>query len=405
MIVCRELSIEIGNEVVVKNLSLDVGDGELVLLTGASGSGKSLVLKAIAGILEMMYSGIKIRGSVNVDGCKPIDAARSRRVVYVPQDLEYSFLTWTLDQELKLLSSRLRDEVAEVLGLYTLARKPLDRLSAGERYRAIVGLALSMGVRVLLLDEPSTFLDRQTLIDFLNLVKQLARSEGLSVLIADHRVDVLRSFVDEVVYLEFSTQCNVAKIPTIARPARISLRDVWFRYGRREPYVLRSLSIDIEGGDVIAFVGRNAVGKTTTLRLALGIVKPVKGFIERVYRRAFYVPQNPVYWFTQRTLEDEAKAVKASSKAIDFAGLEEKRLRPPYALSVGEARRFSIYLAAYSGRELVVIDEPTLGMDLESCYCLKELVDEMSRAGIAVVMATHDKEFTQFVKARTIALG
>ncbi len=405
MIRCKDLTIEIGNRIIVDGLNLDVGDGELILLAGASGSGKSIVLKALSGIIDTLYGGIKILGHVEIDGFQPVDALRRRLSLYIPQDLEASFVSWTLAQELELLGVELREELREDILSDDIAKRPLDELSAGEKYRALIALAISVGARALFIDEPSTFVDRPTLVRMLQLLRDIAREERLSVVIADHRVDIVKNFVDEVVYLDSTSCCSVAKVPRVSGSIKVILEGVWYRYGLGKPWVVKGVSLDVENGDVVALVGRNGVGKTTMLRLLLGILKPRRGRIERSFRRAFYVPQNPVYWFTEHSLVDEAKALGADPKVIELAGLWSKREITPHALSVGEARRLSMYLAAYSERQLVVVDEPTLGLDLESWYCIKDLFEEMSSAGIAVVIATHDTDFARFVRARIVEIS
>ncbi len=405
MIRCRDPTIKIRDRVVVDALNLDVGDGELVLLTGASGSGKSIVLKALSGIVDVLYEGIRVEGRAEIDGLKPVEALRRRLSLYIPQDLEASFVSWTLTHELELLGVELREELRKELLSEDLVKRPLDELSAGEKYRILIALAISVGARALFIDEPSTFVDRPTLIRVLQLLRAIAREERLSVVIADHRVDVIKDFVDEVIHLDSTSCCSAAKVPQVCSSMKVLVEDVWYRYGLREPWVVRGASLDVVNGDLVALVGRNGVGKTTLLRLLLGVLKPRRGRIERSFHRAFYVPQNPVYWFTESSLVNEAKAVGAEPRAIKLAGLWSKRALAPHALSVGEARRLSIYLAAYSGRQLVVVDEPTLGLDLESWYCIKELFEEMSSAGIAVVIATHDIDFAKFVGARIVEIS
>ncbi len=405
MIRCRNLTIEIGNRVVVNGLNLDVGDGELILLAGASGSGKSIVLKTLSGIVDALYGGIRVLGHVDIDGLRPVDALRRRLSLYVPQDLEASFVSWTLAQELELLGVELREELREGILSDDIANRPLDELSAGERYRALIALAISVGARALFIDEPSTFVDRSTLVRMLKLLRDIAREERLSVVIADHRVDLVKNFVDDVVYLDSTSCCSIAKVPQVHGSTKVVLEDIWYRYGLGKPWVAKGVSIDVESGDIVALVGRNGVGKTTTLRLLLGVLKPRRGRIERSFHRAFYVPQNPVYWFTEHSLVDEARAVGADPRVIELAGLWSKREVIPHALSVGEARRLSMYLAAYSDRQLVVVDEPTLGLDLESWYCIRDLFEEMSSVGIAVVVATHDMDFARFVRARIVEIS
>lgn len=199
-------------ESVVGPVDLDVRPGELVLLTGPTGCGKSTVLRLAAGLLQRHGKG-QFSGEVQVDGRDPatlVAAERVRTVAFVGQDPDDTIVTGTCAAEVAFAAEsagmspvEIADRVRDLLGRLGLAgledRSP-HALSGGQRQRLAIAAALSAGADVLLLDEPLSQLDPEGALDVLRRLRSLADS-GVAVLLVEHRVRVARPFVDREVHM------------------------------------------------------------------------------------------------------------------------------------------------------------------------------------------------------------
>lgn len=392
MIKVRLEKVVAGCKELLRNVEFNVGDSEVHLIAGPSGSGKSLLLKLIAGLVPTLYSGIEVYGEVSIDGLEPNEALSKGLTTYVPQDLSTSLIGNSLLNELKILNLRPNYGIIKDLGIEGFVGRGFSELSAGMKYRVLTALVAHLRPKVLLLDEPSTYVDREGLEELLKLIKYLSSEYGTSVLIADHKVDLISRYCDSIHYLGGTTLCSSCRVSNSCL-GYLRIEGLWFKYSRNE-WVIKDLNLEFGSNSLVCFVGRNGCGKTTLARLIVKYLRPSKGSIE-VPRKVFYVPQEPTYWFID---DDVLSAIKALSiedpkEVLNSLGLEGSA--SPYSLSVGEARRLGIYLALTSEADLVVIDEPTIGLDVESRECIKELIWEAVGSGKLVTVMTHDLGFTR----------
>ncbi len=403
MITCRGLTIRVRGRDVIRDFDLSISEGEIALITGPTGSGKSLILKSLAGLIDVLYGGVETSGSISVFGLRPKDALVKGMTTYIPQDLESLLITNNFQEELELLKLIPNNYIIKALNLEPLSRRSYRSLSAGEKYRLLIGLALHMNSKVLLIDEPSTYLDKEHLVCVLNLIRKLCNELGLIAIIADHRPDIVGRVADKLYYVDGTTYCGLASIPKPKFNPKLRINNAWYKYERKGPWILKSISIDINEGEVLIIHGPNGSGKTTLIKLISGFFKPSRGYVDR-HGSIFYIPQSPIYWFVGNNLYDEVRMVNSSDMVLKLAGLISKGGLNPYSLSVGEARRLAVYLGFYSRRSFIIIDEPTIGLDFESLWCLKDLINEGSREGLAVIIATHDDELVHSIKGKVLRL-
>ena len=187
----------------------------------------------------------------------------------------------------------------------------------------------------------------------------------------------------------------------LSSPPLLSLREVWFRYERHAPDVLRALSLDLYPGELAAIVGGNATGKTTTLGVIAGRLKPYRGRVKRQGLGSGAIallPQEPRLLFTCKTVREELEASGADSQRLqsviercELAGLLD---RHPFDVSGGEAQRVALADVLLTRPRLLLLDEPTKGMDAvfkqRFAALLRELVAD---EGLSVLMVSHDVEF------------
>ena len=182
-------------------------------MIGPSGSGKSTLLRCVNGLVPH-FSGGDLRGRIAVQGLDPVAATPrvlSRHVGFVFQDPESQFVTDRVEDEIAFAlenaamppqEMRLRvEETLDLLGLEPLRDRPLTTLSGGERQRVAIAAALALRPSILVLDEPTSQLDPKSAEDVLNALVRLNHELGITVLLAEHRLERVLPHVDRVIYL------------------------------------------------------------------------------------------------------------------------------------------------------------------------------------------------------------
>jgi energy-coupling factor transport system ATP-binding protein len=417
-------------------LSLDIETGEVVALLGPSGSGKSTLLRALAGLVPHFHGG-RFAGSVVVAGR---DTRRS-----CPADLTGTVATLFQDPEDQVVFTRVAAEVsfglenvgtppAEIgartqealawVGTAHLAERPVAELSGGELQRVCLASVLALRPRLLLLDEPTSQLDPDGAAELI----ELARGSGAAVVVSEQRPDRVLDACDRVLFLErglleldamrddaltWLARNRPAWLPReaafpSAEPAGEPVcraRDVSFGYEARRP-VLHAVNLELNRGDIVALVGPNGSGKTTLAKLAAGLLEPRAGRVTRS-GRACYLSQDPGrYLVKERADEEVALAVGGdvarARHALALVGLEGHADRHPRDLSSGERERLGLAAVLVAEPDLLVLDEPTRGVDPERKDELAALLREQA-AGRATLVVTNDLVFAGEVADRRVS--
>lgn len=468
----------------LSGVDLEVPEGELCLVVGRTGAGKSTLLRAVNGLVPHFTGGV-LSGRVLVDGRDtrthpPRDLADV--VGLVGQDPQAGFVTDSVEEELAYSMESLGlpnpvmrkrvEETLDLLGLADLRHRPLTTLSGGQQQRVAVGAALTAHPRVLVLDEPTSALDPGAAEDVLAALHRLVHDLGMTVLIAEHRLERVAQYADRVVWLSSDgavvagdpgpVLASAPVAPPVVRlgqlagwePVPVSIRDarrragdlrsslgapspvepvagspvlraadVRVRYGAAA--AVRGVSLAVGAGERVALMGRNGSGKSSLLWALQGTGQRSGGevLVEGVdpaslkpapRRRAVgLVPQQPGDLLYLHTVGAECEqADRESAKPAGTCRALLDRLAPgipngrhPRDLSEGQRLALVLAVALTPSPRVVLLDEPTRGLDYPAKTRLAEALGELAASGHAVVLATHDVEFVAEYATRVVVLA
>lgn len=423
--------------------ALDIRQGEYVGVAGPNGAGKSLLLQSIGGLRA------PTTGTITFDQSNGKSAPRPGFLFQNPSD---QLLGSTVERDLAfglenaaVPSAEIRRRVDDALerhGLVPLARRPPHLLSEGEKQRVAFASVLVLEPQVLLVDEPTARLDAADRADFLERLREAHRA-GATVLHVTHRPEEL-AVASRLIALrdgrvafdgppaelsaEEAERCGIlprrlgVAVPASHAPRPEGLRPLvrlqgvhWASEDGTGPAreVLRGVDLEVFPGERVGVTGRTGAGKTTLAAILAGLMPPAAGEVERSRpakrTAAPRVPvalafQEPERGFFEETVErdvafgpanlglPEADARARAHAALDRVGLDPAAFGPrsPETLSGGEARRAGIAGLLALESDLVVLDEPTTGLDAEGVARLRHILAGLRHDGTAFLLVSHE---------------
>lgn len=368
--------------------------------------------------------------------------------------------------------AEIRRRVAEMAGFFGIEswyHKQIEALSGGQRQMLNLASVLVMKPKVLILDEPTSQLDPVSAGNFIGMLEKLNRELGQTILLTEHRQEELFPLADRVGLMaegrlktslppkemaafllerehplakalptpaktawglgerenlpltmkdgrRFLADFTKGKGPVVIRQPEkpeerekvISARNVFFRYQKDGPDVLRDFSLTLERGQCLAVLGGNGAGKTTLLQVLAGILPPYRGKIKRDTKKIAYLSQNPRSVFLKETLEEDFALVQQSKESWRdklngtelFRGLLPLLQRNPMDLSGGELQKAALFKVILTEPDVILLDEPTKGLDPFAKEELGCILKEWRTQGKSLVLVTHDIAFSARYAAR-----
>lgn len=418
-----------------------LAQGEIVAIVGPSGAGKSTLLKILKGIIpehstgkligDILYNGKSLTG-VNFD-------LNLRSILYLFQNPFSQLLHPTTEEEFLFSLENFNYSVEEikkrgeklekVFHLDLLWGKKTKDLSNGECQKLVLASLMAVDPEVLLLDEPTAFLDPKARTDFYNFLGSI-RGKQL-VIIVDHHVEEVRHLVTRYLYvdadgeikeeipLKSTKQLGESKqlIPVDSN-LNLNVKNLSFSYEKKNPLLI-DINLKISGGEIVAIRGSNGAGKSTLFKILSGMLRPTQGIVEleinkkiikhsKLFEVVGFVFQNPETHFFFDTIEQELKQsfkkIRPSDAIINsfFRGIDLRT--SPFLLSEGEKRRLSILMTVFLGKKVILFDEPTFGQDEKSRMVIANLIRELKTQGIIQIMISHDDSFIEEVADRVYRL-
>ncbi|MDQ0616235.1 ATP-binding cassette domain-containing protein [Arthrobacter globiformis] len=419
--------------------------GSITVITGPTGSGKSTILRGIAGLLSHIDGG-EVSGTLRVAGADrattpPRDTARLIGVVL--QNPRAAFATSRVRDEISL-ALELRGmaagtakawvlEVAERIGVSALLDRNLSTLSAGEATLVAIAAAVVEHPALLLVDEPLADLDTAARGRVIAVLNALAREAGVCVIVAEHRAESLVPVADSWWTIDDGALVpgvapSAPSRPVVARPTppqpaeHVPVLTATKLAVRREGKPLvRSASLTLHRGEVVALVGPNGAGKSSLL-VALALGEGILGESTVDGGRVALVPDASDDLFTRDTVAAELRAAdrrarrRTDSRAADSVPAVSRlaRLRGdaripighehPRDLSAGERRILAIALQTMDHPQVLLIDEPTRGLDPAARTAVAAALQAAADDGAAVLFATHDLDFAHGLGTRILPM-
>lgn len=413
---------------VFSSLSFQVEEGSFLLLVGETGSGKTTLLRSMKP--ELAPEGSK-NGSISIFGKETTDFSPEESVceiAYVSQNPEVQICCDTVWHELafglenlgvqpKIMRRRVA-EVAGFFGLESLMNARTSELSGGQMQILSLASALAMQPRLLLLDEPSAQLDPLMEKNFVHALFRINRELGITIIVATHDPKAMADYATAMVEMpplvrltkDASTEESTDAVEQTGSTMKnqefnqdvIRLKKLHYRYEKAHPWVFQDLDLVIKQGDIHAIVGGNGSGKTTLLRLIAGLARPQHGrVINELSTDQVFLPQDPKTLFVGDTLEEELKEWQASAGYTDecveefltLFDLQQCKNQHPYDLSGGQQQKLALAKLLLTKPRLLLLDEPTKGLDDFFKSELAGMLEKAKHAGITLVLVSHDLEF------------
>ncbi|HPF19754.1 MAG TPA: ATP-binding cassette domain-containing protein [Syntrophomonas sp.] len=480
-------------EPALKAIDICVQPGELILLCGRSGCGKTTLLRHLKTVLtphgnrsgRILFAGTAL---------EQVDQRRQAQDIgFVMQSPDNQIVTDKVWHELAFglesLGCNPRDirlrvaEMASYFGIQDWFYQNVSELSGGQKQLLNLAAIMVMQPAVLILDEPTSQLDPIAAADFLATLKKINRDLGTTIIMTEQRLEEALPLSDRVLVMDqgrivsdaapretgerlrtwqhemfqampaplqihagvksaspaapvtvgegrqwLDTLALAPEPPGRPDPApeaalqpavipALEVKNIWFKYEKNHPDVLKGLSLQVHQGQIQAVAGGNGTGKTTLLHLLAGIVKPYHGKVlvfgqvrglrgrQRNEARIAVLPQNPQALLVKKTValdllemleenelskEQRQQKMKAMAERV---GLTELLARHPYDLSCGEQQRAALAKVLLLEPQILLLDEPTKGLDSHFKAALGDILKSLAAEGVAILMVSHDIEF------------
>ena len=385
---------------------------------------------------------------------------------------ELAFGLESLGVDQKTMRARV-SEMACYFGIADWFHRDVANLSGGQKQLLNLASIMAMQPEVLILDEPTSQLDPIAASDFLNTVRKINMELGTTVIITEHRLEDIFPYADRAIVMDagrviaddtprnigkqlweqgndmfaamptpvrvfygaggegdcpltvregrnwlskaFAETPKIAAFPAdpmeedVEKPA-LSLKELWFRYEKDSPDILRGVSAEVPAGSLYAIVGGNGAGKSTTLKAICGICKPYRGSVKvfgkpvNKYKSSelfggclAMLPQDPKSLFVKKTVREDLEEMTKDKALIGeiaaICQIESLLGSHPYDLSGGEQQRAALAKVLLTQPKLLLLDEPTKGIDSFFKETLAKILCKLKEQGVTIVMVSHDVEF------------
>ena len=429
----------------IKKISMEIDKGEIILLCGKSGSGKTTVTKLVNGLIPHFLEG-SLSGYIYINGKNTSQMKIyeiSEQVGSVFQNPKTQFFNLDSDSELIFglenkgaLPEEIKKRVSKAvydLGIEKLLNRNVFKMSGGEKQLLAIASVYAMNPEIYVFDEPSANIDEHGIEKIREVFIKL-KTQGKTIIISEHRLYYLTDLLDRAIYLQegeikyiFSNSELISLNDELRRkmglrtfvkmnnedfisPVEYLDTDDFtvsnLKYGYSKKSVLKSVNISAGKGDIIAVTGENGQGKTTLMKILCGLLKEQEGSVKykgklfkyKSRRKLCYmVMQDVIHQLFSESVIEEFELSDSKTKKEEVEEILTKlelikfKDKHPLCLSGGQMQRLAVAVGILMNREIIIFDEPTSGLDYLNMLEISEIIKKFSKGKI-VFIVTHDTE-------------
>ncbi len=440
----------------LKNINLTINDGECVLLCGKSGCGKTTITKLINGLIPHFCEDGKLTGKVLINNISVSNTELynlSKTVGSVFQNPKSQFFHINSNAELSFglenCGTQKNDMLNSIsktisnLHLEKLLNRNVFEMSGGEKQSLAFASVNTLNPNIYVLDEPTANLDEEGIILLKEQIENV-KSQGKTVVIAEHRLWFLKNIIDKVVYIEngeIKKEFKNDEFLLLTDEERIQMglrklehntifqtqpkqdddyivNNLSFSYKDKD--IFSNLSFSANTGEILGIIGRNGAGKTTLLKALCGLNKKSKGSVslygknltpkQRIQNSYLIMQDVNSQLFSDSvfgecklsTINENDENINRILKEFNLLDLKEKH---PMALSGGQKQRLAIVTGILSSKKIIMFDEPTSGLDYENMRIVANTLKKLAKKDTIIIVVTHDTEFLELAADKIIKLG
>lgn len=446
----------------LRNINFKVKEGEFILLTGQSGSGKTTVTRLINGLIPHFFEGV-LTGTVKVLGSDiktTTPGEMGKNIASIFQNPRSQFFTTNSTKEVAFALENYGIDRNEMIDRVNCAFHDLEAenlmdrdmfsLSSGEKQKIAIIAAKTLNPKIYVFDEPSANLDIHSIIKLKKIMEWL-KKQGHTVIVSEHRLFYLKNLVDKCLIMKDGkidrelkkndidnlndSDIRAYKLRTFKlsnikyelkdnlivnkQNADFKVENLSFSYDVNHS-VLSNCNLEGNFGETVAIVGHNGNGKTTLGKIMSGLLKSRSGqfFIEgkytkqkNLYKSVYFVMQDADYQLYSDSVVSELMLSSMNSikqndekieNAITLLNISSFRNRHPQSLSGGQKQRVTIAAAIASNKKIMIFDEPTSGLDYENMKVVSEAINTLRKKGILIFVISHDLEFLSRVATKAV---
>ncbi len=449
----------------LKNIDLSIKRGERILVLGPSGSGKSTLLHIITGVIPRLIHA-KLQGMVKLNYSKIGIVLQNPKTQMISTTVEeeVAFGLENSGTNPKIISTRV-EKILKQFNMEHLKKRASHTLSGGEAQMVAIAGALAIEPEILIMDEPASYLDTQTTKKLIYTIKTIPQTTTL--IIVEHKWETFIEHIERIVILNKNGEIAVdtSKSEFLKKiDEYVENYSIWDKnhlFGRRnynrnessnqnkeiitikhlsfsyipsnhktnsiKTFELKDITHTFSAGKTTVILGNNGAGKTTLLENIAGFFKQTYPYLflngtsytkkkrKQLARHFNYIPQNPEYLFLKETVEEEI-FYNVNKGALNKKDTEHKIVslytdewnnklsRNPFSLSEGEKRKLSLTILFSELREIVLMDEPTYGLDSQGYKNLLDAIYKLKERKHTVIIVSHDIDLVRAVADRIIII-
>ena len=448
----------------LNKINLSVTEGEFLAIMGENGAGKTTLCKLINGIIPHLTDGL-FSGTVTIDGINTVDSTvpeLALKAGMVLDDPDAQLFTATVKNEaafgpenIMLPPMEIEQRVKQALsatGLSGMEERPPSTLSGGEKQRLAISASLTMGGKILVLDEPLCRLDPEGAAEVMAALKEIREKRRITIIMASHESEMMAQYADRVCILKegkiaaLDSSKNIFENHELLNENGIQIfngkdesKDITQKFGIREIFcepvfstdnpvidiknfsyvykstgaVIENISLSIAGNDFVAITGKNGCGKTTLLKSITGLLQPCGGDIfihgkntknlsvSGISKDIGFVMQNPdTQLFSDSVYNEIAFALKNKrlpkpeikkrvEDALNIVGLEDADSFP-HVLSRAERTKTIIACVLAMGVKIIIFDEVDVGNDYKGSRKIMDIACNLHAKGFTIIFVTHN---------------